>query len=149
MKTIRWVLMLGCFLSAGGLNAATETNIVWKAGAAAVKITPEHSMWMAGYASRTNASQGVAQELFAKALVVEDTTGARLVIVTYDLIGVPRTLRQTLARRCDDAYHLAPESLLLNASHTHCGPEFRLNSVNSDDGDVTRQQEAEAYGRQL
>ena len=141
--------MLVCLLSAGGLDAATETNAVWKAGAAAVKITPEHSMWMAGFAARTNSSQGVAQDLFAKALAVEDAAGARLVIVTYDLIGVPRTLRQALAKRCAEAYHLAPESLLLNASHTHSGPEFRLNGANSDDGDVTRQQEAEAYGRQL
>ncbi len=149
MKPILRVVMLACLLSAVGLNAATETNAVWKAGAAAVKITPEHSMWMAGFASRTNSSQGVAQDLFAKALAVEDAAGARLVIVTYDLIGVPRTLRQALAKRCGEAYQLAPESLLLNASHTHSGPEFRLNGANSDDGDVARQQEAEAYGRQL
>ena len=149
MKPILRLVMLACLLSAGGLDAATETNAVWKAGAAAVKITPEHSMWMAGFASRTNSSQGVAQDLFAKALAVEDTAGARLVIVTYDLIGVPRTLRQALAKRCAEAYQLAPESLLLNASHTHSGPEFRLNGANSDDGDVARQQEAETYGRQL
>ena len=61
MKTIRWVLILACFLLFCCLKASTESNIVWKAGAAAVKITPEHSMWMAGYASLTNASQGVAQ----------------------------------------------------------------------------------------
>ncbi len=149
MKPILRVVMLACLLSAVGLNAATETNAVWKAGAAAVKITPEKSMWMAGFAARTNSSQGVAQDLFAKALAVEDAAGARLVIVTYDLIGVPRTLRQALAKRCGEAYQLAPESLLLNASHTHSGPEFRLNGANSDDGDVARQQEAEAYGRQL
>ncbi|MCX6907381.1 MAG: neutral/alkaline non-lysosomal ceramidase N-terminal domain-containing protein [Verrucomicrobia bacterium] len=149
MKPILWLAIVSCFASASALGAVAETNTVWKAGAAAVKITPEQSMWMAGYAARTNASQGVAQDLFAKALAVEDTAGARLVIVTYDLIGVPRTLRQALAKRCADAYKLAPESLLLNASHTHCGPEFRLNRANSDDGDVTREREAEAYGRQI
>jgi len=149
MKSILRLALLSCLVVASGLGGATETNVVWKAGAAAVKITPEKSMWMAGYASRTNASQGVAQDLFAKALAVEDTAGARLVVVTYDLIGVPRTLRQALVKRCGEAYKLAPESLLLNASHTHCGPEFRLNSINSDDGDVTREQEAEAYGRHL
>jgi murein DD-endopeptidase MepM/ murein hydrolase activator NlpD len=132
---------------AGSLGA--QEPPAWKAGVASVKVTPEHSMWMAGYAARTNASQGVAQDLLAKALAVEDAGGARLVIVTYDLIGVPRTLRQALVKRCGDAYKLRPEALLLNASHTHSGPEFRLNSVNSDDGDVSRQQEAEAYGRQL
>ncbi len=61
-------------------------------------------MWMAGYAARTNASQGGAQDLFAKALAVEDTAGARLVVVTYDLLVVPRTLRQALVKRCGGAY---------------------------------------------
>ena len=30
----------------------------WKAGVARGKITPEESMWMAGYASRDHASEG-------------------------------------------------------------------------------------------
>lgn len=142
-----YVAVVAGSILAGPLGA--QEPAAWKAGVASVKVTPEKSMWMAGYASRTNGSQGVAQDLFAKALAVEDAAGARLVVVTYDLIGVPRTLRQALVKRCGDAYKLGPESLLLNASHTHSGPEFRLNGANSDDGDVARQQEAEAYGRQL
>ena len=53
-------------------------------------------MWMAGYASRTNVSQGKATDLYAKALVLDDTRAARLVIVTLDLISVPRSLRNVL-----------------------------------------------------
>ncbi len=39
----------------------------WKAGVARVKITPEESMWMAGYASRDHASEGKLTDLWAKA----------------------------------------------------------------------------------
>ena len=34
-------------------------------------ITPEKPMWMAGYAARNKPSEGKAQDLFAKALVLE------------------------------------------------------------------------------
>ena len=39
MKPILRLAILSCCVSTGGLDAATETNAVWKAGAAAVKIT--------------------------------------------------------------------------------------------------------------
>ncbi len=92
-------------------------------------------MWMAGYASRNKPSEGKAQDLFAKALAIEDQNGAKLVIVTTDLIGIPRTLRKGLEKRVAEAYKLGPESLLLNASHTHSGPEFRVGRTSADDGE--------------
>lgn len=97
----------------------------WKAGIAKVVITPKESMWMAGYASRKKPSEGHVQELFAKALAIEDSAGTRLVIVTTDLIGIPRDLRDWLADEVKSKYQLPPSGLLLNASHTHCGPELR------------------------
>ena len=106
-----------------------------------MKITPEKMMWMAGYAARTKPAEGVAQDLFAKALVLEDGTGNRLVIVTFDLVGIPRALRDVLASVLETTHHVRPESLLLNASHTHCGPELRVapSMLGSDDDDRTRQ----------
>jgi len=98
-------------------------------------------MWMAGYAARTKPAEGVAQDLFAKALVLEDGTGNRLVIVTFDLVGIPRALRDLLASTLETTHHVRPEALLLNASHTHCGPELRVapSMLGSDDDDRTRQ----------
>ena len=49
----------------------------WKAGSAAVVITPGEPMFMAGYAARTKPSEGKANELKAKVLVLEDAGGAR------------------------------------------------------------------------
>ena len=116
------VLVLGCVgLTSSHLLAAQEAT-TWKAGVASVKVTPETSVWMAGYAARTKPSEGVAQDLFAKALAIEDAHGTRLVIVTMDLIGVPRGLRDWLEKEVRDKRGLEPRSLLVNASHTHCGP---------------------------
>ena len=120
----------------------------WKAGVAQAKITPEGPMWMAGYASRNKPSEGVAQDLFAKALALEDAGGNRVVMLTMDLIGIPRALRKALETRARQELKLAPERLLLNASHTHCGPEFRVQGVPGDDA-FGRDAQGALYGRKL
>jgi len=104
---------------------AEKPQASWKAGVASVVITPERSMWMAGYAARTKPSEGKIHDLHAKALALEDAEGNRLVIVTSDLIGIPRELRDRVEKEARERYRLPPESLLLSASHTHCGPELR------------------------
>jgi hypothetical protein len=118
----------------------------WKAGAAKTIITPREPMWMAGYASRNKPAEGTAQELFAKALALEDAQGKRFVFVTLDLIGVPRTLRQALEKRVAAAHALPPEGLLLNASHTHCGPEFRVANKPGIFAEFGSAEKAEEYG---
>lgn len=104
---------------------------------------------MAGYAARTKPSEGVAQDLFVKALALEDEAGARLVIVTCDLIGIPRELRESLEGAAGERYRLAPESLLLNASHTHCGPEMRASKAAAYGLEGDRIRQAEEYLRTL
>lgn len=62
----------------------------WKAGVAAVKITPEEPMWMLGYASRTKRGEGALHDLWAKALAIEDASGHRAVLLTLDRCGIDR-----------------------------------------------------------
>src|SRR5260221_9398365 len=140
LATLILVLLAGTVLAA-------ETT--WKAGASKTIITPKEPMWMAGYAARTKPAEGTAQDLFAKALALEDAHGKRFVFVTLDLIGVPRTLRTALEPRFGEAYHLPPEAFLFNASHTHCGPEFRITNVAADSAEAGRKEQAAAYGKFL
>ena len=97
----------------------------WKAGLASTVITPEQPMWMAGYAARNKPSEGKVHDLRAKTLALEDAQGARMVIVTMDLLGISRTSRDWLQKEAGRLYKLPPERLLLSASHTHCGPAVR------------------------
>lgn len=112
-------------LAVSGLAWASESPSAWKAGVATVVITPEQSMWMAGYAARTKPSEGKTHDLNAKALALEDADGTRFVIVTVDIIGFPREFRDAVEREVGARYGLSPRGLLLNASHTHSGPEIR------------------------
>lgn len=102
----------------------TETTVDWKVGAASVKITPERRLHMAGYAGRKEPAEGTEQDLFGKALVIEDRDGNRVAMVTLDLIGVIEQLRTDVARQVEEQYNLPPHALLMNASHTHCGPAY-------------------------
>jgi hypothetical protein len=121
----------------------------WKIGAASLKITPEEPMWMAGYAGRKKPSEGVELDLFAKALVIEDAAGTKLAVITMDLIGVPRNLRLAVAKRVQKEAGIPPERLLINASHTHSGPELRTNTAFYTDEPAKRDKEAAAYTAKL
>lgn len=111
--------ILYCMLLAG---IGTPAQASWKAGIAKTKITPHGSLWMAGYAARTHSSEGTLLDLYAKALAVEDGSGHRAVLVTTDLLGIPRSLSQEIAHRVQQKYGLGRDQLLLNSSHTHSGP---------------------------
>ena len=80
---------------------------------------------MAGYADRTKPSEGVTQELYAKALALEDHSGKRAVLVTSDFLGLPAVASQNVAERAEKQYHLTRDQLLLSSSHTHGGPGGR------------------------
>ena len=94
----------------------------WQAGVATVDITPRRSMWMAGFALRTSPSQGVARPLHAKALVLQDGRGQRVVLATIDLLGITTGVGARIAAEAFRRHGLSREQLLLNSSHTHCGP---------------------------
>ncbi len=93
-----------------------------KAGIGRVDITPQGPIWMSGYAGRTHPSEGVLGDLWAKALVIEDSGGGRVVLVTTDLIGLPHELSEEVAARLTVKYGLDRSQIVLNASHTHSGP---------------------------
>ena len=129
-------LLAGC-LACSSIEAAQPAApkpkpTEWKVGVASLVITPKENLRMSGYAGRKKPAEGKAQDLFAKALALEDKSGQRLVIVTQDLIGVPQPLRKAIEKRVREKHQLAPQSLLLNASHTHCGPVIRTGEPPKD-----------------
>jgi neutral ceramidase len=117
-----------CFLvalaSLSVLARSAERTQEWKAGAAAAAITPKVPMLMAGYAARKEPAEGTEQDLFAKALAIEDHDGNRVVFITLDLIGVSAALREAVTRQLEAKVKLPPEAVVMNASHTHCGPAY-------------------------
>ena len=96
----------------------------WKIGVATAVITPQRPMLMSGYAARKAPATGKDQDLFGKALAIEDKDGGRVVFITLDLIGVTAELRMAVEQGVREKYKLPPHALVMNASHTHCGPAY-------------------------
>ena len=121
----------------------------FQAGVARVKITPPSPFWMSGYAARTHPSEGVEQDLWAKALALRDPGGRQVVLVTTDLIGLPRAISDEVAARVAARFRVERAGLVLSASHTHCGPAVRKNlAVLYDFGEEDRRR-VDAYGAEL
>jgi len=121
------ILTALCLSFGSNLDVARATG-QWKAGVASVVISPESPMPMAGAAS-SKPTSGKIHDLYAKALALEDSQGTRLVVVTVDVCMIPMELRKAMEEEVARQFGLAPESLLLNASHTHAGPETRPKRV--------------------
>jgi hypothetical protein len=102
--------------------AAAPAQTVWKAGVAQAVITPGESIWLAGYGDRTRPSEGVLQDIRVKALALDAEAGKPVVIVTADLVGVPREISEPVAARCEKQFGIPRDRLVLNASHTHSAP---------------------------
>jgi hypothetical protein len=85
-------------------------------GAATEAITPQVGLDLEGYL-RDGPSTEVLDELTCQAIVFDDGS-TQLVIVSCDLIGLTRQLRDLVCSRLT----IPAEQVLLTATHTHCGP---------------------------
>lgn len=112
-------------LLAGGTLAFAQSG--WKAGVAKVAITPREPIWMAGFASRNKPSEGVRQDIYARALAIQDDSAKASVIVTLDLVAIDRRMADEMTARCRARFGLTPDRLVLNVSHTHSGPVAGLD----------------------
>jgi neutral ceramidase len=82
---------------------------------------------MAGYASRTNLSEGIHDPISARALAFEQD-GARLVLVSLDSLGFYNQTAEPLRQAILDASGLKPSELFLCAIHDHSAPTLTLDA---------------------
>ena len=97
----------------------------YNAGAATERITPPEPVWMAGFAARTHAAKGKISDLFASALALQDDTGGWLIIASVDIIAITKVIADAVYAAVERELGLPRERLILAATHTHFGPEFR------------------------
>ena len=99
----------------------------WQAGAARLNITPGEAMWMPGYGGRDHPAEGKLTDLWAKTLVLQDGDGARVAIVTLDLVGLDRDTELGIRNRVAEEYDIPVANTALFSSHTHTGPVVGAN----------------------
>ncbi|MDA1054007.1 MAG: neutral/alkaline non-lysosomal ceramidase N-terminal domain-containing protein [Planctomycetota bacterium] len=112
--------LLACWFC--GAAAADEAG-GWKAGVARVVITPEKSVWLAGYGSK-RPPDGKLHDLWMKALALEDGDGRRVVLITSDFQGVPKNMSDRVFEQLRQQFKLERQHVMFTFSHNHCGPRL-------------------------
>jgi hypothetical protein len=131
------------------LSQAIVRGAGFKAGVAVLPITPAVPIYLTGYANRTHPSDGVVHNIKAKALAIADSSGGKVVIVTTDLIGLPRPITDVVAARVQKEHGLDRARLLFNSSHTHTGPLIARNLELMFDLKPEERQVVDEYSRKL
>ena len=142
----RLTLAVLVFAISASLSSAADG---WQAGVAKVVITPDKPMWLSGYASRDKPADGKIHELWAKALALKDANGKRCVLVTMDLVGIPRELSVAICDEIKKKHGLPREEVMLNVSHTHSGPVVGSNLRSMYFLDAEQEKRVEEYTKAL
>jgi neutral ceramidase len=108
------MFVVACFISFS--TFAGDLRI----GAAAVKITPPLGVPMAGYYFFRGAEK-IHDDLYAKAFVIEKD-GARIAIVSCDLIEVTAELVAGARRLAEKSTGIEADHIMIGATHAHTGP---------------------------
>ncbi len=110
-----------CASAPSALNASSGGIV--SVGVAQVDITPSEPIRLTGYGNRVAPSEGINQRLWAKALAFGGNGERPAVLVTTDLIGVPRHITEEVATRLQKT-GLARAQFAVAATHTHTGPSL-------------------------
>jgi hypothetical protein len=100
------------------MTARAQGEGTLRAAAGAVDITPAGSAFLAGYGMNRR-SVDAHDRLMAHCLMLE-SGGTRLAFVSCDLIGLPRYQIERIRAL---VHAVTPEHLIINATHTHSGPD--------------------------
>lgn len=121
----------------------------WQAGVARVKITPDQPLVLSGKHQRNEPAAGTLHDLWAKALVLQDADGRRVVLVTLDLVGIDRDLSHAVCAELRQRYRLERSQVALATSHTHNGPIVGSNLANMFFLDPAQQALLDSYAANL
>jgi len=115
-----------------------------RAGAAKVVITPPAGTRLSGYAGRAGTSTGAHDDLYARALVLDD--GARrLALLTCDLVGLSDESVARIRKAIEAPAGIPSEHVMVSCTHTHSGPAtMDLRACGAMEPEVTRQIEEKA-----
>jgi hypothetical protein len=118
-----WLFRAISVMAVSALAAHAAESGTLQAGAAKVDITPspDAALPMSGYADRKEGFKGIHDPIYARAIVVSD--GAKLAaMVTWELIGVPNAVWETLSKRIAQETGIPVEHQLIAAVHDHSAP---------------------------
>ena len=101
----------------------SSSNNIYQVGVSTVDITPPVGIYLAGYAARQEPSTKVYHPLKATAVAIDDGQ-TPLLIVGAEILGFYERTEEVRSK-INAVTGIDPAYIILNGSHTHCGPCIR------------------------
>jgi len=94
---------------------------LFTAGFGKVCISPPEGAPLAGFAAREEVSEGIHDDLFARALVLAKEDAA-IALVSVDVLALPGDFIGRVREMIRASTGLRPDSVMIASTHTHAGP---------------------------
>ena len=91
------------------------------AGMGKVCISPQLGAPLAGFAARQGVTTGIHDDLFARALVLENH-GKSMALVSVDVLALTSAFVTSVRAAIEDRTGIPPEAVMIASTHTHAGP---------------------------
>ncbi|MFD0713532.1 neutral/alkaline non-lysosomal ceramidase N-terminal domain-containing protein [Paenibacillus sp. GCM10027626] len=103
-----------------------------KLGSAKADITPLEPLPLAGFGSRKGNNEGVAQRLYLRVFLFEQegeqpSDKRRMLLTEADILQWPSDKMEEWRRTIKIRWGIEPDAVILQASHTHGGPQTGTN----------------------
>ncbi len=130
MKPIQWMMRLCSsavlLLMLGFIAPTSAADATTQFGFSRMDVTPDRPLRLSGYGGRTTPYSGVSQQLWARAMVMRQTTDQRTmcVLVSVDSINVPGTLTARIAGQLEQQHGISRDRFVLCSTHSHSAPQL-------------------------
>ena len=126
---IRSLLLIACFFFVPCRDVLAENH--WRAGLAKLDITPQQSVRLSGYGSRTQPTSVVATPLHTRCLAIQDHSKATHLLIAIETIGLPSEMTREITQRIEQEHKIPRERIVVCSTHTHCAPALgkQLNNI--------------------
>ena len=120
LKTLLWALVLSPLVLAQTTYAEEVSPPAFRAGAAAINVSPWSGVSMAGYFNDRKTAY-VHDELHARALVLDDGT-RKLAFVVVDSCMIARETMDEAKKTIFEKTGISSEQVIMAATHSHTAP---------------------------
>lgn len=120
---LRFLCLTAAVLCVAVCHADGTAEASLLAGAAARSIVPPFPARMGGFADRKDSFKGVHDEIFARALVLDNGTAA-LVLIGSDLTDVDADMTKQIREKIQAATGIPPAHVLVSCAHNHSAPSL-------------------------
>jgi neutral ceramidase len=103
-----------------------------RAGFSKICISPPIGAPLAGFAARHEVSKGIHDDLYARALILENAESS-VAIVSVDVLALSSEFIKRVRNAIQASTGLSPDSVMIASTHTHAGPVTITTFFNPDE----------------